>query len=420
VADRAGRDHALPVLSGPRAAAPPVPRRSAAQPPGWATLLGLLLVALNLRAAIAGLAPLLPDVRQDLGLSRGAAGLLTTLPVLCFGLLSTFAVWVGRRVGTEAALLVAMLLVVAGSLARSAPGLAAMLVGTVVIGAGITIGNVLVPSAVKAHFPDRQGLVTGLYTASFTTGAALAAAAGAPLAHDTALGWRGSLLVWGGMALVGALVWAPQLRVRHEVRATRHDGRTRADVRRSPVTWALAAFMGAQALTFYGLLAWLPTMLQDRGVSDHGSGLALALFNLLGIGSALTVPSLAMRSRSQRPLAWLTCGVWAAGLLGFLVAPGAYLLWSVVAGVAQGAGIALVFALLLLRAATPESARELSGLVQSLGYLGGATGPFVVGALRDASDGWSVPLAALVVAVGVMAGASWVGAADRQVGAKGP
>jgi CP family cyanate transporter-like MFS transporter len=204
--------------------------------------------------------------------------------------------------------------------------------------------------------------------------------------------------------------------VRHEVGITRHDRAARAAVRSSPVTWALAAFMGAQAMTFYGLLAWLPTMLQDRGVSEAGAGLALALFNLLGVGSALTVPSLAMRVADQRALTWVVCAAWAAGLLGFLVAPGGYLLWSVVAGVAQGAGIALVFALLVLRAATPETAREMSGLVQSLGYLAGACGPFVVGALRDAADGWSLPLAALLAAVGVMAASAWVAAADRRVG----
>ncbi len=387
--------------------------------PGWLTLTGVLLVALNLRAAIAGLSPLLPDVRHDLGLSRGTAGLLTTLPVLCFALLSTVAVRVGRRIGTEAALLVALLLVVAGSVVRTAPGLAAMVVGTVVIGAGITVGNVLVPSAVKQHFAERQGLVTGLYTAALVGGAALAAAVAAPLAHDTPLGWRGSLLVWGGLAVGGAVVWLPQLRARHEVTTTGHDARVRADVRRSPVTWALAAFMGAQALTYYALLAWLPTMLQDRGVSDGGSGLALALFNLVGIATALAVPMLATRRPDQRLLGWVTCGAWAVGLLGLWLAPGAYVLWAVIAGLGQGAGISLALTLIVLRAATSETAGELSGTVQSVGYLVGATGPFVLGALRDASDGWSVPLAALVAVCTVMAAAVWVAAADRRVGAIG-
>lgn len=416
MAHGAGRDHALPVLSAQRAApaGPSISTRPA--PARWLTLLGVLLVALNLRAAIAGLAPLLPDVRADLGLSRGTAGLLTTLPVLCFGLLSTTAVTVGRRLGTEAALLVGLLLVVAGSLVRTAPGLAAMLVGTVVVGAGIALGNVLVPSAVKAHFPDRQGMVTGLYTASFTTGAAIAAAAGAPLAHDAGLGWHGSLLVWGGLALLGAVVWFPQLRTRHDLAGTRHDAAARIAVRGSPVTWALAAFMGAQALTFYGMLAWLPAMLQDRGVSDHGAGIALALFNLFGIAGALVVPSLAGRRPEQRWLAWTACLLWVVALVGYVSAPGAYLVWSVVGGVTQGAGISLVFTLFVLRASTPVVARELSGTVQSVGYLAGAAGPFVLGALRDSSDGWTLPIGALVVAVAVMAAAAVVAAADRRIG----
>jgi len=377
----------------------------------------VLLVALNLRAAIAGIAPLLPEVRADLGLSRAAAGLLTTVPLLCFGLLSAPAAGFGRRVGTELALLVAMLLVVLGSVVRVAPGVAAMFAGTAVLGIGITVGNVLVPSAVKADFPHRLGQVTGLYTGALIAGAALAAAVGAPLADHLGLGWRGSLLVWGGLAGLGALVWLPQLRARH-----RPDSRgateaaTRRDVRRSPITWMLALFMGMQAMAFYALLAWLPALLRDQGSSVAGAGVALAVFNLLGIGSAFAVPSLAQRRADQRWLCWVICAVWGVGVLGLLVAPDAYLLWAVVAGFGQGAGISIVFTLFVLRARTSDAARELSGLVQSVGYLVAAAGPFLLGALRDATGGWSLPLVVLLVAVALMASASWVIGADHQVG----
>ncbi|MET7752650.1 MFS transporter [Micromonospora sp. NPDC005367] len=381
------------------------------RPAGPLTLLGIVLLALNLRAAIAGLAPLLPDVRLDLGLGSGTAGLLTTLPVLCFGLLSPAAALLGSRVGVERALLVAMLGIVVGSLVRTAPGIWWMITGTVLIGAGITVGNVLVPSVVKQDFPQRQGSVTALTTAALTGGAALAAAVTAPLAHG-GWGWRGALLVVGAPAAVAAALWLPQLRRRHRAPTL---ARNVTALLRSPVTWALATFMGMQSLTYYAMLAWLPTLLRDEGVSAADAGWALALFNLLGIATAVLTPALATRSRDQRGLGLLVCATWAVCLLGLLGVPALYLLWAAVGGLAQGAGIGLALALLVLRARTPESARDLSGTVQSVGYLLGATGPLLVGLLRDGSGGWVLPLGALCVAVVVMAVAALTAGRDRQV-----
>jgi CP family cyanate transporter-like MFS transporter len=375
----------------------------------------VLLIALNLRAAIAGLSPLLPDVRADLGLSRAAAGLLTTLPLVCFAVLSPPAALLGRRIGIEMALMLAMVGLVAGSLLRTLlPGVGWMVVGTGVIGAAITVGNVLVPSAVKRDFADRQGLVTGLYTAALTAGAALASAVSAPLAHHAGLGWRGSLLAWAVLAALAGVVWLPQLRAHQS--ADRLPIGTGSSVWRSPVTWALAVFMGMQALAFYAMLAWLPALLQDAGVAAVGAGWALALFNLLGIASALVLPGLAGRRADQRSLALLVSGGWALGVAGLLAAPSLYLLWSPIAGLAQGAGISLALTLIVLRARHPAAARDLSGTVQSVGYLIGASGPLLLGALRDASGGWAVPLLALLGVIAVMAMASWPAAGNRQVG----
>ncbi|WP_213451995.1 MFS transporter [Rhizomonospora bruguierae] len=380
--------------------------------PGWLTLLGVLLLGLNLRAAIAALSPLLPDVQADLGLSRGMAGLLTTLPVLCFALLSSAAALLGRRVGIEVALLLAMLGVLAGSLLRTLPTAGWMLAGTAVIGAGIAVGNVMMPSIVKQDFPAHQGLVTGLSTSALTGGAAIAAAVSAPLAHSAGLGWRGSLLVIGAFAGLTALVWLPQLRARRTTPPLRTGG---ASVLRNPVTWQLAVFMAMQSVTYYAVLAWLPALLVDRGISAARAGWALALFNLLGIATAVLVPVLAARRPDQRVLALLTSGAWAVGLVGLLAVPSLYLLWSLVAGLAQGAGIGLALALIVLRAASPESARDLSGAVQAIGYLLGSTGPLIVGVLLDGSGGWNLPLLALCGATAVMALSSYGAARNRPV-----
>jgi CP family cyanate transporter-like MFS transporter len=379
----------------------------------WFTLLGVVLVALNLRPAIAALSPVLPDVRIDLGLSRGAAGLLTALPVLCFGALAPAVVVLGRRLGSERAILLGMLALVAGIALRSGGGVILVFAGTLVLGAAITVGNVLVPGLVKQYFPDNAGAVTGLYTAALTGGAALAAGLAAPVRDGLGLSWEPALLLWCLPALVAALVWTPQLRRRHAPAVIPTYG----GVWCSPVAWALAVFMGAQALTFYAVLAWLPTLLQERGVSSTDAGWALAVYNLVGMGTSLVLPALATRRRDQLPYALLICLAWVVGLVGLAAAPGMHLVWAVVTGLAQGAGIALALTLIVVRARTPNVARQLSGMVQGVGYLLAASGPFLAGALRDSSGGWTAPLAALVAVVGVMAAAAALGAArDHVVG----
>ncbi|ASW54955.1 MFS transporter [Plantactinospora sp. KBS50] len=380
----------------------------------WPALLAVLLLAVNLRATIAGLAPLLPDIRADLGLGRAAGGLLTTLPVLCFGLLAGPAALLGQRLGVRRSVVAAMLAVFAGSLLRAAPGVGWLVAGTAVVGAGVAVGNVLLPTAVKQDFPARPGGVTGLTMAAMTGGAAVAAAVATPLAHAAGLGWRATLVLLGGSAAVAAPAWALRARHRQPASPPAVAGNARAILRTS-LTWQLAGFMAMQSLVFYAVLAWLPALLRDAGVPATGAGSALALYNLLGIGTALLVPPLAARSRGQRPIVLVICLGWLAGLLGLLAVPALYPLWSVLAGLAQGAGISLALTLIVLRADTPATARDLSGTVQSVGYLLGSTGPLVLGVLRDVSGGWTLPLLALCLAVLVMAGAGLGAGRDRRL-----
>ncbi|WP_064745224.1 CynX/NimT family MFS transporter [Pseudonocardia acaciae] len=376
----------------------------------WATLLGIVLIAVNMRAAIAATGPLVPDIRADLGLSRAAVSLLTTLPLLCFGLLATGAAALGRRIGSERALLLAMLGVAAGSLLRVTPATAWLLLGTALIGAAVAVVNVLLPTVVKQHFGRRASAVTGVYTAALIAGAATASGLSAPLARLDGLGWRGALLVAGAPALVAAVVWLPRLRGTHLP-----PKRVRISVLRSRVTWALAVFMGMQSLLFFAMTAWLPSLLRDAGVSAYRAGVALALFNLLGVVGSLVVPAVAARRASQLPVAFAVCLAWAVALAGLNFAPGYYLVWSVLSGLAQGAALSLTLTLIVLRAPDADTARGLSGTVQGIGYLLAATGPLAMGTLRDATPGWGVPLLALGLATAVMAASSPWSAGRGQV-----
>jgi CP family cyanate transporter-like MFS transporter len=399
-----------------------------------AVILAIVLVAFNLRASIAAVSPLLPDIRTDLGLSRTAAGLLTTLPVLCFSALSAASAALGRRLGSDRAIVLALVVLAAACALRLLPAAAWFFAGTVVLGAAIAVGNVLTPTLVKQHLAGRSGhvagMATGLYTGSLIGGAAVASAISAPLA-GTGAGWRGALLVWAAPALLAAVAWsrlvrrpaAPGVLVEGKVQqnaqagardGVREDTRVPPVITRSWVTWALALFMGTQSLAYFAVLAWLPALLRDNGINPRQAGLALSLFNLLGIAAALVIPTLAGRMADQRLLALSVCGLWAIGVVGLLVDPGLYLVWSVLTGLAQGAAISLALALIVLRASTPDVARQLSGTVQSVGYLIGATGPFALGALRDATRGWSASLVALLAAVTLMAIGAW-GAGQNKV-----
>lgn len=377
------------------------PRRSGT---GW-TLTAVLLVSLNLRISIAGVSPVLDSVRVDLGLSRGTAGLLTTLPVLCFGVLAPVSAHLGRRFGNELTLAAAMACLTAGILVRSAGGTVLLFAGTVLLGAGIAAGNVLVPTLVKQDLNAIAGTAMALYTAFLTGGAALAAAGTAALVSG-GWSWPWALAAGAVPALLGTVVMLARARDRLSPRSTAAAAPTLPSVRvwQSATAWQLAAYFGGQSLMFYSVLAWLPGLLQDDGVSLSVSGGMLSLYSLLGIVGALAIPPLAVRRPDQRLVACLCAAGWVAGILGLLVATDWYLLWTVVLGVTQGAGIAMGLTLIVLRSRDDAVARDLSGMVQMTGYLVAALGPLATGALRDLTDGWTGSLVLLLVVALVMLG----------------
>src|SRR5215211_2537401 len=175
-------------------------------------VLGILLLAANLRPALTGVAPLIGEIRADTGISNGAAGLLTTLPLLAFALLSPVAPRVARRFGLEGVLLASLLVLAAGILLRWVGTVAALFLGTAILGAAIAFGNVLMPGLVKREFSEKAGLMTSIYSTALAISAAIAAGASFPIANQTGIGWRASLALWALLALVAAVAWLPQLR----------------------------------------------------------------------------------------------------------------------------------------------------------------------------------------------------------------
>jgi CP family cyanate transporter-like MFS transporter len=366
-----------------------------------ARLAAVLLVALNLRGAIAAVGPVLPELRADLGLSAASAGLLTALPVLCFAVLAPAAAWAGRRLGTDAALIGSLLVLAAGTVLRVLDGAPVLLLGTFVVGAAMTVGNVVLPVVVKREFRERAGVVTGMYTAALAAGAALTAALSAPVAAVG--GWRLGLAVWAPLALVAAAVWVA---VGRSAGATASDGMPRAADRcstsavrvwRAPVAWAVTVVLAMQSALYYALTTWLPSLLtEDLAVEVGSAALAASVFQVLGIPGAMAVPALLGRWGNQVGLAIAVAVGWAVLPVGLLLWPGAWPVWVVVGGLAQGAGISLAFALVVLRSADDEVVRRLSGMSQLVGYSTGAAAPLAVGGLYAATGGWTAPLLLLL------------------------
>lgn len=370
---------------------------------------GFVLIAWNMRPALAGVSPLLGDIMAELHLSPAAGGAITTVMVLCLGLLGPLAPALAGRIGLDRTVLVALLLLCTGVVLRSLDGPPALYGGAVLAGAAIAIMNVAMPAVCKQHFPDRIGTFTGIYVSCLVAGAAAASAVMVPLAGR--VGWRAALGSAAVLAAVAALLWLPQA-LRPQPAAGRPTGhRPYGTLLRSPTTWAVTAFMGLQSMTFYIVLAWLPTIFQDAGLPADQGGYLLGLTNLAQIAATLTVPVHAGRARSQAPHVAAAALLTTAGYACVLLLPTTLpWLWMIVLGLGQGASIALALLIIAQRAPDPASVTALSAIAQSIGYVLAALGPVAIGLIHQVSGGWTVPLLAgigvclLQLAAGVLAG----------------
>jgi CP family cyanate transporter-like MFS transporter len=375
---------------------------------------GVVLVSINLRPAAASVGPVLDRIQSDTGLSSGWAGALTTLPVLCFGLLAPLAPLLARRLGLNTAIAVAMTALTAGLLVRLIGGNVLLFAGTALAGAAIATGNVLMPVLVRRDFPHRTGTAMALYTTSLIGFAALAAGVTVPIADALGGGWRPGLGVWAIPAAIAALAWLPAFLRRHvepgaDARPA-HVPMVRP-LLRQPLAWQVTLFFALQSGGFYATLAWLPDIFRSHGAGDSQAGFLLSLSIVVGLLTTTTLPGVATRVRDQRWLVVASTSVWAAGLAGILVAPmSAPYLWAVLLGLGQNASFPLALMLIVLRGGSLATTEGLSTLTQSVGYAIAAIFPLAVGALHGATGSWTLALILLLallvpqVAFGLAAG----------------
>ena len=352
----------------------------------WLLLLGLVLVALNLRPALSSMAPLLSDVSASLGLSAAKAGLLTTLPVLCLGLFAPLAPILARRFGAERVVLGIVLTLAGGIILRSAFGEVGLFAGSLIAGASIGIIGVLLPGIVKRDFARQAGAMTGVYTMALCLGAALAAGATVPLSHVFGDRWSMGLGFWMVPAVVAALVWWPQVGQRHGAHRVAYQVK---GLLRHPLAWQVTLYMGLQSSLAYIVFGWLPSILIGRGLTPTQAGLVMSGSVIVQLATALTAPWLATRGKDQRVAIVLVMGMTLAGLFGCLYAPLDGLWgWAIVLGLGQGGTFSLALTLIVLRSRDAHVAANLSGMAQGIGYTVASMGPFAVGLVHELTGGW--------------------------------
>ena len=372
----------------------------------WLLVVAIGLAALNLRTAVTSVGPLLDELRTSLGMSGSVAGVLTTLPVLCFAVIGSAGPVLAHRFGERR--------VVAGALASLAAGLVVRaLVGSVwlfllfsaVALVGGALGNVLIPAIIKRSFPHRVGVMTALYTTAMAIGTTLGAGVTVPVA-DAAGGWRAGLGVWFVLAVIALLPWLGLLR-RDTASAAGHHTVTMRSLARSRLAWLVAAYFGSQSLQAYVAFGWIAQIFIDHGISRAEAGLMLAMLTALSIPISLVLPSLAARMRNQFPLVLTMVVCYVSGYVGMVFAPaGGAWIWSALIGLGAGA-FPLALTMIALRSRHPGTTAALSGFAQSLGYMMAAAGPLLFGVLHDLSGGWTLPYVLVFAMLGVQLVAGW-------------
>ncbi|MFC9510261.1 CynX/NimT family MFS transporter [Streptomyces sp. NPDC057002] len=395
----------------------------------WTTrllVLGIVLSALNLRPAITSLGALLEEVRDGLGMSGSVAGLLTSVPPLCFAVFGVMAPRLARRFGAGAVVCAGMAAIATGLAIRPyAGGTAGFLAASALALMGIAVSNVLMPAIVKQWFPDRVGSMTGVYSMGLALGTSLAAAVTVPVSDALGGSWQSGLALWSGLAVAAILPWLPFVRRRPVASgpgqradgdgATRDPEAPRLRIARSRTAWALAVFFGLQATAAYITMGWMAQIFRDAGVSAGTAGLLLALTMAMGVPLAFVIPRLATRLPHQGPivLALGICGL--IGYAGLYLAPaGGAWAWALLLGVANCA-FPLALTMVGMRARTGPGVAQLSAFAQSTGYLISIPGPLLVGVLYQHSGGWGLPITLMSALMIPQMVVGWLAGRDRTV-----
>ncbi|ACL16276.1 major facilitator superfamily MFS_1 [Methanosphaerula palustris E1-9c] len=385
-------------------------------------IIGIVFIAANLRAPLTSVGSLVDLIRGSLHISNTLAGMITTLPLFAFAVFSPFAPKLARRFGTKLVLLWSLIFLMFGIILRSLSGVFGLFLGTAILGLSISVGNVLIPSLIKGEFPERVGVMTGIYSVSMNVFAALASGISIPIA-GMGLGWAGALSIWAALTFLSIILWIPQIKRRkHEmtiieetadieietdkediqeeiekIEVVKGEVVEKVNLWKSPLAWQVTIYMGLQSLVFYCMVAWLPDILIHQGMDSGKAGWMLSLMQLALIPITFVGSVLAGRKANQRSLVIIGSLCVLVGFFGLLFGGSGFaFLWIIILGIGGGFTFSLSMMFFSLRTRNADEAARLSGMAQSIGYLLAAFGPMLLGFLYDSTNNWTLPLIMLI------------------------
>lgn len=369
-------------------------------------LASIIGISFSLRSPITSIGPLAGLIHADLGVSNGFIGFITTLPLIAFAVCSPLIPKISDRFGIGKTTLAGLAVIAAGGALRAYTGIVGLLIGTALVGMGISVANVLMPSIVKMKYPDRIGLITGIYLTSVAVMASVGAGISYPLAIS-GLGWRATSMVWAAVALIAVCVWFPQRNLDGSVSTAKtayHGGDRKKNIWKSPLAWCLTLFFGLQSFNYYSLTAWIPSILQSNGTAPMAAGYMALWFQLIGIPSSFMVPILAARMKSQRTIVVSACTSY---FLGFVMLAAFHSNLAVLVALfflSNGgtASFSWSMAMLSLKSGDADEAVRLSGMTQTVGYMLSATGPTLCGVIFDTAGTWSIVFVLYFIITAVM------------------
>ncbi len=371
-------------------------------------LVAVLLLSANLRAPLTSVGVLLPAINDDLQLSAFATSIIAILPLLAFSFASLFAAPVSTKIGLNRTIVYALIVITVGIIFRSLGSSTLLFTGILLIGIGIAFGNVLAPVFIKASFPLQVGIVTALYTVSMNIFGALSSAVSAPIAKAT--NYNISLAVIGIVTIITLIIWIIVLQKDKEVEAP-HPIAMTSSIWRSPLAWQITLFMGGQSVIFYSLINFLPILLKEQHIPVEVTGGYLTVLQIAIIIFTFVIPMIAANMAHQVYLGCINGLLFIAGIAGMIYGDVKYMLvYILFIGVALGISFGLVNLFFSLKTEYTHTAKQLSGMAQSIGYLFAALSVLIFGVIHDYTHNWSHSLyflladALLMLIVGMLAG----------------
>lgn len=372
--------------------------------------IAIVLLAINMRAPIIGFGALSHLIQDELGLSTQLLGIFGAIPMIAFGLSSFIAPKIAQKIGIETTLILASVLLALGVLGRGMGGVAVLMAGTVLLSFAISLGNVIIPAAIKKHAHNHTSQITALYSTALSGFAGLSAVILIPLSD--VIGWRLALASFGVMAILAAVFWF-MIRQHSTQAPPNHSPAPTPSLWRSKMAWAISLFMGLQSFLYYSLASFFPMILMDGGAPATQAGFAVLLLQMMSIPMTILLSWWVKTGKSIRLIAMSASVMNVLGVAGLLIFPSQWLyLWAILLGCGCGIAFTLCLMLFSLKTHNPSQTAALSGMAQAVGYGIAFFGPVMMGALKDFFGNWQMSLGVLLCFMIIKALMAWIASGD--------